>query len=222
MITTTTAKETIENEYREFIIENQHPCIMANTVFSLNNYSLKVYDDINSREIIEPILADIDNYIKNYDFNSKQFESLIFSFPQSNFNSELDFEKSLWAFLQRLHNHDNKEWDSNVSKDPNDPDFSFSVKGKAFYIIGMFPESSRIARQSPYCTVVFNLHWQFEKLREMGKYTMVRDRIRMRDKELQGFINPVLKDFGTDSETKQYSGREVESNWKCPFHNNKN
>lgn len=222
MITTTTAKETIESEYREFIIENQHPCIMANTVFSLNNYSLKVYDDINSTEIIEPILADIDNYIKNYDFNSKQFESLIFSFPQSNFNSELDFEKSLWAFLQRLHNHDNKDWDSNVSKDPNDPDFSFSVKGKAFYIIGMFPESSRIARQSPYCTVVFNLHWQFEKLREMGKYTMVRDRIRMRDKELQGFINPVLKDFGTDSETKQYSGREVESNWKCPFHNNKN
>ena len=56
----------------------------------------------------------------------------------------------------------------------------------------------------------------------MGVYDKVKKRIRSRDKELQGSINPVLRDFGTDSETKQYSGREVESNWKYPFHTQKN
>ena len=122
--------------------------------------------------------------------------------------------------LQRLHNNDDEDWDESVSPDPNDSDFSFSVKGKAFYIIGMHPNSSRLARQAPYCTVVFNLHWQFEKLREMGTYQKVKERIRKRDKALQGTINPILRDFGTDSETKQYSGREVEANWKCPFHQN--
>lgn len=51
----------------------------------------------------------------------------------------------------------------------------------------------------------------------MGKYTTVKKRIRKRDKKLQGTINPVLKDFGKDSEAKQYSGRSVGNDWKCPF-----
>ena len=51
----------------------------------------------------------------------------------------------------------------------------------------------------------------------MGTYKKVKKRIRRRDKKLQGYINPVLKDFGTDTETRQYSGRNVEEDWKCPF-----
>lgn len=105
-----------------------------------------------------------------------------------------------------------------MSDDPNNPNFSFSIKGKAFYIVGMHPQSSRLARQAPYCTVVFNLHWQFEKLREMGAYQAVKNKIRLRDKKLQGTINPVLRDFGSDSETRQYSGRNVGAEWECPFH----
>lgn len=209
---------TIEEQYKEFILEQKHPCIMANTVFSMDHYHLKVYDDIQSKDIISAILKDIERYVVNYDFNSNQFESLIFCFKNNNFQTELAFEKALWTFLQRLHNNDDADWDSEVSENPSDENFSFSVKGKAFYIIGMHPKSSRMARQAPYCTVVFNLHWQFEKLREMGIYDKVKKRIRKRDEALQGNINPVLRDFGTDSETKQYSGREVESNWKCPFH----
>ncbi|MEP6902345.1 MAG: YqcI/YcgG family protein, partial [Actinomycetota bacterium] len=30
--------------------------------------------------------------------------------------------------------------------------------------------------------------------------------------------NPNLSDFGTQSEARQYSGRAVEHEWKCPFH----
>jgi len=106
-----------------------------------------------------------------------------------------------------------------VSKDTENQHFSFSIGGKAFYIVGMHPGASRKARQSPYAAIAFNLHWQFEKLREMGSYETVRDKIRERDKELQGSINPVLEDFGSNSEARQYSGRKVEKDWKCPFHN---
>jgi FPC/CPF motif-containing protein YcgG len=52
----------------------------------------------------------------------------------------------------------------------------------------------------------------------MGVYHKVRNKIRERDIALQGNINPVLEDFGERSEARQYSGRQVESNWKCPFH----
>ena len=209
----------IDQEFKEFIITQNHPCIMANTVFQMDKYHLKLYDDIESHDIIDPILADIENYLKHYDFESNQFESLIMCFTDNDFKTEFAYEKALWNLLQKLHDTDEAQWDSNVSDDPEDINFSFSIKGKAFYIIGMHPKSSRLARQSPYCTIVFNLHWQFEKLREMGTYQKVRNRIRIRDKELQGFINPSLSDFGEKSETKQYSGRNVENNWKCPFHN---
>lgn len=210
--------DTVELEYTDFIIKYKHPCVMANTVFLMDNYHLKVYDDITSDDIVAPILSDIENYLENYDYESNEFETLIVCFKNNDFQTEKQFEKALWNFLQKLHNQDNKAWDPNVSQNPNDPNFSFSIKGKAFYIVGMHPKSSRMARQAPYCTVVFNLHWQFERLREMGTYQAVKTRIRRRDKKLQGHINPVLRDFGKDSETKQYSGRAVEPDWKCPFH----
>ncbi|MBP0903169.1 guanitoxin biosynthesis heme-dependent pre-guanitoxin N-hydroxylase GntA [Mariniflexile gromovii] len=210
----------IQLEYKNFILNKKHPCIMANSVFAMNNYQLKIYDDIHSDYVINPILLNIESYLNNYDYDSKEFESLIICFKDNKFETELEFEKALWDFLQKIHNQDDKPWDENVSSDPNDPNFSFSIKGKAFYIIGMHPNSSRLARKAPYCTIVFNLHWQFEKLREMGIYQRVKKRIRQRDKKLQGFINPVLADFGSDTETKQYSGREVKQEWKCPFHTN--
>jgi FPC/CPF motif-containing protein YcgG len=52
----------------------------------------------------------------------------------------------------------------------------------------------------------------------MGTFEQVRDKIRARDEALQGEVNPVVKDHGEESEAKQYSGRKVEDNWKCPFH----
>jgi len=209
---------TIESELRDFIITQKHPCLMANSVFVMENYHLKIYDNITSDKIVYPILIDIENYLSKYDFKSKKFESLIICFKNNTFDSELQFENALWTFLQKLHDADDVPWDSNVSKNPNDANFSFSIKGKAFYIVGMHPNSSRKARQTPYCTIVFNLHGQFEKLRTMGTYETVKNKIRQRDRLLQGSINPVLRDFGTDTETKQYSGRNVEKTWKCPFH----
>ena len=214
----TLTQNNIIAEFKDFVVTQGHPCIMANTVFQMDNFQLKAYDDIESDEVINPILSDIENYLENYDFTSNKFESLIVCFTKNDFQTELEFEKALWNFLQKLHDADDATWDPNVSDDPEDPNFSFSLKGKAFYIIGMHPKSSRFARQAPYCTVVFNLHWQFERLREMGTYDAVKKRIRRRDEALQGSINPILTDFGQTSETKQYSGRRVEQTWKCPFH----
>lgn len=212
-------KNRIEEAYKDFIIKKKHPCIMANAVFATDNYHVKIYGRLDSPDNIPCILTDIQNYVDHYDFNSNQFESLIFCFKDEEIATEEVFEAKLWTFLQALHNKDVKRWDDSVSPNPDDSNFSFSLAGRAFYVIGMHPQSSRLARRTPYCTVVFNLHWQFEKLREMGTYQTVKKRIRQRDKRLQGSINPTLRDFGKDTEAKQYSGREVEKDWKCPFHN---
>ncbi|NLN24698.1 MAG: YqcI/YcgG family protein [Bacteroidetes bacterium] len=152
--------------------------------------------------------------IQRFDFRFHNF----FSKSMTSHLSLTKFEEKIWKQLQLLHNVDPHPWDSEVSSDPENSKFSFSIAGKAFCIIGMHPKSSRMARQSPYPAMIFNLHWQFEKLRDMGVYQRVKKRIRKADEKLQGSINPMLDDFGDSSEARQYSGRAVDSNWKCPFH----
>ncbi|MAP80383.1 MAG: hypothetical protein CL526_04780 [Aequorivita sp.] len=210
---------TINDAFRDFILKKDHPCIMANTVFSMDKYSINYYDKLGSIKTAKALLADLTHYVENYNFDNKEFESFIAVFPETEVVSEIEFEKLLWQQLQFLHNLDTVTWDENVSSDPEDSNFSFSLAGKAFYVVGLHPKASRMARRAPYTTLVFNLHSQFEKLREMGVYKNVRDKIRERDKELQGSVNPVLEDFGESSEARQYSGRNVGEAWKCPFHN---
>ena len=41
--------------------------------------------------------------------------------------------------------------------------------------------------------------------------------IREREMALQGKINPMLSEFGEESEARQYSGREVSGEWTAPF-----
>jgi hypothetical protein len=55
-------------------------------------------------------------------------------------------------------------------------------------------------------------------LRGDGRYSRMQSATRARDEALQGSINPNLADFGTAAETRQYSGRKVDDDWRCPFH----
>ena len=133
--------------------------------------------------------------------------------------SEAHFERLLWGHLQQMHEIDVEffGWDPTVSPDPEDNQFSFSIGGRAYFVAGLNPRASRKARRFPHAALVFNLHQQFERLRERGKFEMIKNMIRARDMAFQGSINPVLEDFGVSSEARQYSGRAVEDNWRCPF-----
>jgi FPC/CPF motif-containing protein YcgG len=93
-----------------------------------------------------------------------------------------------------------------------------SIGGKAFYVVGLHPASSRPARRFRQPTLVFNLHSQFEQLRTDGRYDKLREAITARDIALAGSKNPMLAVHGTDSEARQYSGRRVDERWVCPFH----
>ncbi len=207
----------IKSQLDQFIIEDDHPCVMAQTVFSMDKVDLHVYENFGSKNTAHKILKDIKNYLSKYDFESNDFYTFLATFPERKNYTEEQFEELLWKQLQFIHEVDEKPWDPSVSNDPEDKKFSFSILGKAFYMVGLHPNSSRKARQSPVPTLAFNLHWQFEKLREMGSYQTVRDKIRERDRELQGDNNPMLEDFGERSEARQYSGRKVGEEWKCPF-----
>jgi FPC/CPF motif-containing protein YcgG len=190
---------------------------MAQTVFNAKNYKLKTYSGLGTEIAASNILKDIKEYLENYDFTTNDFFSFIAVFDDDYNYDEKEFENLLWTQLQKIHEADPLNWDKTVSDDPTDKSFSFSILGNAFYIVGLHPNSSRHARKSPKPTLVFNLHWQFERLRQMKVYSRVRDTIRRRDLQKNGSVNPMLVDFGTKSEAPQYSGRKVENDWKCPF-----
>jgi hypothetical protein len=99
-------------------------------------------------------------------------------------------------------------------------DFSYSFGGEAFFLVGLHPKSSRKARRFHVPAIAFNLHAQFEVLREKGRYEIMKQAIRQNEIEFQGSINPMLYDHGEGLEAAQYSGRKVASNWECPFKHN--
>lgn len=191
---------------------------MARAAFRNDQVVIKAYDRMLQASTVKGILAGLQEYLAGYDPASSKFFSFIAVFTQETIPTEEAFERKLWQLLNCLHIMDGEAWDGTVSSDPEQDDFSFSLCGKAFYMVGMHPRSSRLARRSPYPAIAFNLHAQFEQLREKGVYGNVRDKIRHRDIAFQGSINPMLADFGHGSEAKQYSGRQVGPEWKCPFH----
>src|SRR5207244_4323508 len=73
---------------------------------------------------------------------------------------EADFERRLWLQLQQLHDRDDPSpgWDPSVSNDPEDARFAFSFAGCALFVIGLHPDSSRLARRFAWPTLVFNPH----------------------------------------------------------------
>lgn len=132
---------------------------------------------------------------------------------------EVSFEAALWKLLQAMHDHDRLTfaWDPTVGSDVTNSDFSFSIAGRAFFVVGLHPKSSRLSRRAPFPCLVFNFHNQFKTLKASGKYQSMQAVIRTRDTKLQGSINPVLAGFGEASEARQYSGRAVDTDWRCPF-----
>ncbi|SEN20848.1 hypothetical protein SAMN02800694_3098 [Luteibacter sp. UNCMF331Sha3.1] len=147
------------------------------------------------------------------------FHSLVVHFAGSDAMPEEHFERMLFARLQGIHDADGRDytWDPSVSADPDDPAFSMSVGGHAFYVVGLHPGASRRARRLAHPAMVFNLHAQFEYLRREGRYARLKQAIVERDIALNGSPNPMLAMHGRSSEARQYSGRHITGEWTCPF-----
>lgn len=200
----------------ERILGPEYPCLGARSVFKRERATVVLHDDLEAPETARALLEQLREYAATVD-PEEGFVSFVAGFRGPEVRDEKHFEEMLWALLQRLHDVDEQPWAPEVSADPNDPHFAFSVAGTPFFIVGLHPKASREARRMPLPVLVFNLHEQFESLREEGGFERMRDTIRRRDEELQGSINPMVSDHGETSEARQYSGRKLEKAWEAPF-----
>lgn len=202
--------------FSDFIRNPTHPCAMAKSVLAHEAVEFGTYHRIGSQQAAQAMCLDLYRSLSNMHDGYWSFVAL---FPGEKIADEEQFEERLWQHLQLMHDLDAPlhPWDGTVSSDPRDPHFSFSIGGRAWYVIGLHPEASRKARRLGTVALVFNPHAQFDQLRTRGKYSTVRNQIRQRDRHLQGSINPMLADHGEASEARQYAGRAVEASWECPF-----
>ncbi len=133
--------------FDKFIIENDHPCVMAKTIFSSKKYMLRSYSNFGSYLSARKILNDIRYYLNALEVMGDGYYSFIAVFDDDIKLNELQYEVLLWEQLKKNHTIDDSNWDSEVSSDPKDHAFSFSILGQAFYIVGMHPNSSRVYQQ---------------------------------------------------------------------------
>jgi FPC/CPF motif-containing protein YcgG len=204
----------------QFIEATDFPCVGAKAALNRDGMRFVVARDFRSAWDDLRILPGLIDLSRRYRADPRLFQSLVVVFQTGTPDTEEEFERILWQRLRSLTDKD--EWlgqpaDSRVAHDPNDPHFAMSFGGEAFFVVGLHPQASRPARRFEYPAMVFNLHDQFEKLRDQGQYEKLRATIIGRDVELAGSVNPMLSSHGSISAARQYSGRAVEADWSCPF-----
>lgn len=212
--------EQVRREFDAMIRSEAYPCVGAKSALAQGAITFFEAETIDRSACDLPLYVALSHYGEEVSRDPASLQTFIAVFvdgPQR--MGETDFEAALWDRLQSLHNIDMAHgcaWSDEGEHDPESPHFSMSIAGHAYFVVGMHPSASRAARRFPWPVMVFNLHAQFEHLRENGRFPRMKAVIRERDEALDG-PNPMLDDFGSASEARQYSGRRVGSDWECPL-----
>ncbi len=202
---------------RAFVIHPDFPCVGAKAAIGSGEYRLGSYGDLCDPDVMLGVARDLHAFVQEQRRMISGFSTFVAGFQELTGTDEHTFETTLWKALQRLNELDETAWDPSASSDSSDSSFSFSFARRAFFIVGMHPGASRFARRFPVPLLIFNAKAQFDALRSDGRFGRMQSKIRERDVGLQGSINPNLAAFGESSEARQYSGRAVEPQWRCPF-----
>lgn len=222
-MTTTAANSTLRDDFvsrfESFVGTPSFPCVGAKSAMNRGRMEFGLYDRLADADDAAELCEQLREFAQAHPEPGVNPVSYVAMFRQPVANED-DFHDRLWKHLQLMNDLDavDHAWDASVSADATDKHFSFSIGSRAFFVVGLHPTSSRLARQAPFPCLVFNFHNQFEALRADGRYQKMQDAIRNRDIALQGAINPVLARFGEASEAHQYSGRASATAGTCPFH----
>lgn len=201
---------------RAFILSPAFSCVAGKAAVSSGGYRFGYYPSFSDLRSTEGLARDLAAFVAERRSMRVNYASFIAVFQELRCSDERWFETHLWQRLADL-SAPYYPWDSTVSSDAQARDFAYSFAGQAFFVVGLHPNSSRISRRFFLPAVAFNAHRQFADARRTGRFARIQGLVRERELALQGFINPELREFGKRSEARQYSGRELEQGWKCPF-----
>jgi uncharacterized protein len=207
------------DELFNFIQDPSFPCLMAKVVAQRGLLQVFNAPGVNTDADGEQALQALYAFIDEYRIQPERLSSFALVLKDHRKLSFHAFESVFWSFLATLNRLDKARHphDPRVSSDVKDKNFSFSLKSEAFFILALHPESPRWSRRFKFPAIIFNPHAQFERMRMRGTFEKVRNLIRIRDRRLQGSSNPMLADFGDQSEVYQYLGRKFSPGEEVPL-----
>lgn len=210
----------LERSLVDLVEARDFPCLGAKSALARGGLAIETAGAITAAHDDRRIHAALVRWSAAYRADGPGFRSLAVVFAGPRTLDEAAFEAALWERLGALTAEDRRRGhrhDPAFSPDPDDPRFALSFGGRGYFAVGLHPRASRRARRLAYPAIVFNLHHQFERLREERRYERMREVILARDEELGAGPNPMIARHGEVSEARQYSGRAVGSDWVCPL-----
>lgn len=213
------ATDPIIAQFEARVSDALFPCLAAHAAVSKQHIRYAIADHMACPKDDQAILQFLYDFIDEFRSAEDEYYSAVVIFRNPVIRDEEMFEQLFWPRLQALADLDAARYpyDPRVDQSIESPNFSFSLKEEAFYLIGLHPANSRKARQFDYPAIVFNAHTQFEKLRAENHYAKMQEVVRKRDTVYSGSVNPMLADFGELSEVYQYTGKQYPDAWKCPL-----
>ena len=199
------------------LTRKDYPCVAAMSAARNSEHRVGIYSAFGSGASSRALGRDLALFKAEQAASKSPYLSFWAVFDDAAPLTENEFETLMWKELSLLSASTPaaSRWDPMFSSDPSDPKFCFSFEGDAFFLVGMYPRSSRLSRRFPFPAVVFNLYAQFEALG--AAYEPMVELIRRRDRRFQGSVNPTVERWADKWESIQFSGRDNPPDWKCPF-----
>jgi FPC/CPF motif-containing protein YcgG len=213
----------VKEQFRQYVLSTSFPCLGAKTAFQRKTFCFGLYDILGTKQTAKLLwhhLIEFINHQSSLWANNHMFTTYVACFRTPKDINEEVFETLLWKQLHLLHTEDvenGMKWADNYSDNPIDPNFAFSIGGRAFFIVGLHPNSSRKARQFITPAITFNSSDQFTNLRRLKIMTDMRQVIRNADLHQNGSINPNLIPNDNNSSAFEFSGKLIQPSWTPDF-----
>lgn len=213
-------EDEIRSSIEAFVGQKNFPCVPAMKAIANEDYVLDSYSNFGTGESAPKLVENLLAFSEEQGRTQSPYSTYFAVFPECEVMDEDEFEDKMWKELSALVAADESGagWDPLFSDDPKDADFCPSIGGKAFFIVGVHPRSSRLARRFKYPAIIFNLYDQFEELDRRGQYENIVKANRKREMAFAGSLNPMVEKHGDKWEAIQFSGKDNPDTWKCPFH----
>ncbi|MBP1993378.1 YqcI/YcgG family protein [Paenibacillus eucommiae] len=134
-----------------------------------------------------------------------------------------DYEQIFWTLLNRISQHDEKEWPQHISTDPAHASWEFCFDGHPYFTFCATPaHTARKSRHFSTFLLAFQPRWVFEEINDSTVFgRKMKQAIRSRLVEYDGIpAHPSLNWYGQKDnlEWKQYFLRDdQEAPSRCPF-----
>lgn len=198
------------------MLSGTFPCLGGASAIRRGQYRFGWYPRLGSAEAVSSCAEDLTRFVVDFPESAHPVAVHVAVFDGPGGLGEEEFELLLWRQLACMRLADEAGGcaggpaSAELSDELADPGFFFGHRN--FFVVGMHSGSSRKARTFPWPALIFNSLSHMGPLQQVGSYVSMQEKIRLRDRRLQGSINPSL----SSPRVAQFSGRAVTSDWKCP------